>query len=219
MNIERLTENGKGRRKYDSPTRRDQAEATRARIAEAARRVFVERGWTATRVRDVAAEAGVSEASVFAIHGNKAGLAKALVDSVDLSADIPRLMSELKEAEGNPSAQVAAMVGMDRRLFEGGSDLITLMQEAQRSDPDVAAAYVEGRSRGDESRRRMFATWPKKAFRKGVTPESARDVYAAMCNVDVYRVLTEERGWDADRVEQWWRDSLVRLLLAEDDQA
>jgi hypothetical protein len=39
-----------------------------------------------------------------------------------------------------------------------------------------------------------------------------------MCNVDVYRVLTEERGWDADRVEQWWHDSLVRLLLEEEDQ-
>jgi TetR/AcrR family transcriptional regulator, regulator of cefoperazone and chloramphenicol sensitivity len=217
MNIERLSENGKGKRKYDSPTRRDQAEATRARIAEAARRIFVERGWAATRVRDVATAAGVSEASVFAIHGNKAGLAKALVDSIDLSADIPRLLEELKDAEGDPSRQMAAMVGMDRRLFESGSDLLTLMQEARRSNPDVAAAYLEGRSRGDESRRRMFTGWPKNAFRRGVTPESARDTYAALCNVDVYRVLTEERGWEADRVEQWWHESLVRLLLADAD--
>src|SRR5687768_9646193 len=118
MNIERLSEKGKGRRKYDSPTRRDQAEATRSRITDAARRIFVERGWAATRVRDVAAAAGVSEASVFAIHGNKAGLAKALVDSIDLSADIPRLLQELEDAEGDPSGQLAAMVGMDRRLFE-----------------------------------------------------------------------------------------------------
>ncbi|MGH3458412.1 TetR/AcrR family transcriptional regulator [Aeromicrobium sp.] len=216
MNIERLSENGKSRRKYDSPTRRDQAEATRARIAEAARRTFIERGWTATRVRDVAAEAGVSEATVFAIHGNKAGLAKALVESVDLTADIPRLISELKSAEGDPAAQMSAMVGMDRRLFERGGDVLTLMQEARRSEPEVAAAYLEGRARGDESRRRMFATWPENEFRDGVTAESARDMYAALCNIDVYRVLTEERGWDADRVEQWWRETLVRLLVAED---
>ncbi len=215
MNIERLSEKGKGKRKYDSPTRRDQAEATRSRIAEAARRIFVERGWAATRVRDVAAAAGVSEASVFAIHGNKAGLAKALVDSVDLSADIPRLIGELRDAEGVPRGQLAAMVRMDRRLFESGSDLLTLMQEARRSDPDLAAAYLDGRGRGDESRRRMFAGWPKKAFRKGVTAEAARDTYAALCNVDVYRVLTEERGWDADQVEQWWHRSLVLLLLAD----
>ena len=217
MNIERLNENGKGKRKYDSPTRRDQAEATRNRIAEAARRIFVERGWASTRVRDVAAAAGVSEASVFAIHGNKAGLAKALVESIDLSADIPRLLQELQDAEGDPRGQMAAMVGMDRRLFESSHDLIALMLEARRSEPDVAAAYLEGRSRGDGSRQRMFSGWPKRAFRKGVTAESARDTYAALCNADVYRVLTEERGWDADRVEQWWHESLVRLLLADAD--
>lgn len=216
MNIERLSENGKGRRKYDSPTRRDQAEATRARIADAARRTFVERGWTGARVRDVAAEAGVSEATVFAIHGNKAGLAKALVESVDISADIPRLLSELEAADGDASAQLAAMIGMDRQLFERSVDVLTLMQEARRSEPAVDAAYREGRARGDESRRRMLATWPDGAFRDGVTADSARDTYAALCNVDVYRVLTEERRWDADRVEQWWHRTLVRLLLADD---
>ena len=89
------------------------------------------------------------------------------------------------------------------------------MLEARRSEPDVAAAYLEGRSRSDGSRQRMFSGWPNKAFRNGVTAESARDTYAALCNADVYRVLTEERGWDADRVEQWWLESLVRLLLAD----
>jgi len=215
MNIERLSENGKGRRKYDSPTRRDQAEATRSRIAEAARTVFVERGWAATRVRDVAAEAGVSEASVFAIHGNKAGLALALVDAVDLSADIPRLLEELEQAAGDPRAQLAAMVGMDRRLFERGGDVLALMREAARAEPVLGQAYAEGRGRGDESRRRMFSTWPKKAFRRGVTVDAARDTYAALCNVDVYLVLTGERGWEPGRVETWWLDTLERLLLAD----
>lgn len=217
MNIERLSEKDKGKRKYDSPTRRDQAEATRSRIAVAAREIFVERGWTATRVRDVATAAGVSEASVFAIHGNKAGLAMALIDSIDLSADIPRLLQELEDAKGDPGGQLAAMVGMDRRLFERGGDVLTLMLEARRSEPALGAAYLDGRRRGNETRRRVFATWPKKAFRKGVTAESARDTYAALCNVDVYRVLTEERGWDADQVEQWWQQSLVLLLLADSD--
>jgi hypothetical protein len=50
----------------------------------------------------------------------------------------------------------------------------------------------------------------------GVAAEAGRDTYAALCNVGVYRVLTEERGWDADQVEQWWHQSLV-LLLADGD--
>jgi hypothetical protein len=26
-------------------------------------------------------------------------------------------------------------------------------------------------------------------------------------------VLTQERGWPPDRVEQWWRESLILLML------
>ncbi|MGI9085702.1 MAG: hypothetical protein ACR2FE_10510 [Aeromicrobium sp.] len=58
----------------------------------------------------------------------------------------------------------------------------------------------------------MFSAWPQDEFRDGVNAESARDTYAALCNIDAFRVLTEERGWDAERVEQWWIESLVRLL-------
>ncbi|MGH3447858.1 MAG: TetR family transcriptional regulator, partial [Nocardioidaceae bacterium] len=47
------------RRPYASPRRREQAQITRADIAAAARRLFMARGWAGTRVRDVAAEAGV----------------------------------------------------------------------------------------------------------------------------------------------------------------
>ena len=77
MNVERLNESVNAR-SYDSPTRRAQAEQTRRQIAHAARTLFVERGWSGTRVRDVAAAAGVSEPTVYAVYGNKAGLAMAL---------------------------------------------------------------------------------------------------------------------------------------------
>ncbi len=32
---------------------------------------------------------------------------------------------------------------------------------------------------------------------------------------DVYRVLTEERGWTPEQVERWWDESLARLLLRQ----
>ena len=91
MNIEPLSESGKSR-SYDSPKRRAQADETRRAIADAARRLFLARGWAATRVRDVAKEAGVSEPTVFAVYGNKAGLAMGLLDSLDHDADVPRML-------------------------------------------------------------------------------------------------------------------------------
>jgi AcrR family transcriptional regulator len=57
-------------RRYDSLRRLDQAQRTRADIAEAARRLFVSQGWAATTVRDVAREAGVSVPTVYAAYQN-----------------------------------------------------------------------------------------------------------------------------------------------------
>jgi len=202
------------RRPYDSPRRRDQARATRTDIAAAARRLFMAQGWAGTRVRDVAREAGVAEPTVYAVYGSKAGLALALVDSVDLAADVDGEDAELDAAAGDPAGQLAAMIGFDRRLFERGGDVLGLLHDAGRSEPDLAAAYRQGRARGDRTRQEVFSRWPPQALREGLDRRLAVDTYAALCNVDVYRVLTEERGWSPDQIERWWRDSLIRLLLA-----
>lgn len=196
------------RRKYDSLKRAAQALETRAEIARAARKLFVEQGWAATTVRDVAREAGVSVPTVYSVYGNKTGLALAVADSADLSADGPRMVEEL-ESETDPARQLAAMIGYDRRLYERSGDVIVLMREAGRVEPELANVYGEGRRRGDETRIQVFSGWPRLRLDIG----TAVDVYAALCNIDVYLTLINERGWSADRVEQWWNEVLTRELL------
>lgn len=208
-----MTKPATRRRPYNSPRRRDQAEATRADIAAAARALFMARGWAGTRVRDVARKAGVAEPTVYAVYGSKAGLALALIDSVDAAADPDAEDAELAATAGDPSGQLAAMVSFDRRLFERGGDVLGLLHDAGRSEPDLAAAYRAGRARGDRTRQKVFSSLPSTALREGIDVGSATDTYAALCNIDVYRLLIEERGWSPDRIERWWRDSLGRLLL------
>ena len=70
-----------------------------------------------------------------------------------------------------------------------------------------------GRARGDNNRRRIFSGWPDGTLREGMDEARARDTYAAVSNVDVYQVLTHERGWTPDQVEQWWAETLALLLL------
>ena len=213
MNIERLSESGKPSRRYDSPTRRAQAEETRRAIAAAARELFLERGWAGTRVRDVAVLAGVSEPSVYAVYRNKAGLAMALLDSLDDDADPMRMLRELDEAEGRPGGPAAVLLSFDRRLFEHGGDEITVIREAGRTNPELAEVVVQGRQRGDRNRRRIFRSWPEGTLQEGLDVDGARDIYAALSNVDVYLVLTRERGWKPDRVEEWWVETMARLIL------
>jgi AcrR family transcriptional regulator len=165
-------------------------------------------------VRSVAARAGVAEATVYAAYGNKAGLALALIDTADTEADTARLVAELHEGEGDPRRQLAANLRFDRRLFEHAGPVLRVIVEARRQEPDLAAAYAEGRARGDRGRRELFGSWPKSAWRRGMRPDRAVDVYAIVSSLETYDVATIERGWSPDAVERWWIDTLTGLLLA-----
>ncbi|MFK4088450.1 TetR/AcrR family transcriptional regulator [Kribbella sp. NPDC020789] len=206
---------GGERRRYESLRRTTQAQETRAEIARAARELFVARGWAATTVRDVAREAGVSVPTVYATYRNKTGLALALADAADLSADLPRLVSELTSAE--PRGQLAAMAAYDRRLYERAGDVLQLVRDAGRTEPDLATTYADGRRRADETRREIFTSWPAGTLRVEVA--QALDVYAALCTIDAYTTLTVERGWSPDQVQDWWAETLPQLLLAPERMA
>lgn len=201
-------------RPYHSALREEQAERTKSLIARAARERFVASGWAGTSVRSVAAAAGVSEATVYAVYGTKAGLGVSLVDSADEAADVDRVMRELSAAEGDPHGQLAAFIGFDRRLFEHGGDGLRVLVEGMRNEPALAAAYDEGRGRGERSRRQVFSTWPTAARRRGVSVQRALDIYAVTVSIQAYDIATRERGWAPDRVERWWVETLAEQLLA-----
>ncbi|MFD6400218.1 TetR/AcrR family transcriptional regulator [Nocardia sp. NPDC060249] len=200
------------RRRYDSLRRTLQAQATSTEIAQAARRLFVEQGWAATTVRDVAREAGVSVPTVYSAYGNKTGLVQAIVDAADLSADAPRMLDSLEAAAGEPRVQLAAMAGYDRRLYERAADVIALIREAGRTEPALATTYIDARHRADRTRIEVFTAWPPGTLRENLA--TSVDIYAALCTIDVYTTLITERGWSPDRVESWWATTLAREILA-----
>lgn len=204
----------RGQRRYDSLRRTTQALETRAEIARAARRLFLARGWAETTVRDVAREAGVSVPTVYATYGNKLGLARALADAADLSGDAPQMLTQLEDPAADPPRQLRAMAGFDRRLYERAGDIIVLLREAGRTEPDLATVYRDGRRRADETRLQVFSSWPEGTLRTGLDVKTAADIYAGICTIDVYATLTVERGWSPDRVERWWGEVLARELLS-----
>ncbi|WP_280352452.1 TetR/AcrR family transcriptional regulator [Nocardia abscessus] len=201
------------RRRYDSLRRQAQAKRTRADIAEAAGRLFLTRGWAETTIADVAREAGVSVPTVYAAYGNKKGLVWALVDAADVSGDMPRMLAEL-EICPTPAQQLAAMAGYDRRLFERAGDLIALVRESGRTEPELATLYAQAREVADRTRLEVFSSWPHGTLRPGLDISTATDIYAALCNIDVYATFVTERSWSPEAVERWWSEALARELLA-----
>jgi AcrR family transcriptional regulator len=65
-----------------APTRREQyALTTQQAIIDAARKLFAERGYFATKVEEIAVEADVSPATVYASAGGKQGLLAEMIRS------------------------------------------------------------------------------------------------------------------------------------------
>ena len=201
-------------RPYRSQLREQQAERTRELIAVAARARFLEKGWAGTSVRSVAEGAGVSEATVYNVYGSKAGLASSLIDAAERSADVHRAVAELTERVGDPAGQLRAFVDFDRRLYEHGGDVLRILAEGRRQQPDLRAAYEEGRRRGDGQRRTVFSSWPPDVWRLGSGPEQAVAVYGLVASLESFDTATGEYGWSPDDVEGWWAGTLTELLLA-----
>ena len=88
------------RRGYDSPLRRRQAHATRSAVLAAARELFLEQGYGATTVEQVAARAGVSKPTVFTAVGNKQTLLKVVRDVAMAGDDEPVTINEREPLRG-----------------------------------------------------------------------------------------------------------------------
>ncbi|WP_074849931.1 TetR/AcrR family transcriptional regulator [Gordonia westfalica] len=206
---------GQGKRAYSSPRREAQARETRARLAAEARRLFAEKGWAKTTLKEVAKAAGVAEPTVYAVFGNKAGLATALVDLVDEEADVPTLVAELQASNVSPRQQIEAMARHRRRMFDGPGDIVGLLYEGSLTNDMLAGAYRDGEQRGDDGRRRIFSSWPAGTLREGIDVDAACDVCSLAFGHETWLHLAN-RGWSSERIAQWVVDLLCRELVNDE---
>lgn len=63
--------------------RTEQVEETRAKLIEAARRAFAEKGYNAASMDDLTAEAGLTRGALYHNFGDKKGLLQAVIDQID----------------------------------------------------------------------------------------------------------------------------------------
>src|SRR4051795_7791755 len=90
----------------ETPSLRERrAQLTRDEILGAARRLFAERGYSRTSVRDIAKSAGVSAQTVYDSVGSKQALVAALNDLIDSEADVGRIA---REGVGSDDPEVIA---------------------------------------------------------------------------------------------------------------
>src|SRR5829696_5863307 len=87
--------------------RERRAQLTREEILQAARRLFAERGYARTSVRDVAQAAGVSAQTVYDSIGSKQALVARLNDLIDSEAGVATIAVAAAQSQ-DPAEVVAA---------------------------------------------------------------------------------------------------------------
>lgn len=203
------------RRRYDASARRARAAERRDAVIAAARSRFLARGFTATTIAEVAADAGVSVESVYKWFGTKAGLLKAVWDQSLAGSGTTH--AELRSDAGSRSAtdgraiihnwaRLAAEVGAV------GDPVHRLIASAAHVDPEAADLYAEiERERAARMEHNAAYLDDGGYLRQDVTAELARDVL--LLYTTFYETLVTDAGWTPEQFTAFVERGLTAHLL------
>ncbi len=214
-----MSEPVKPRRRYDSSWRQEQARQSRGAVLGAARRLFLDRGYAATTMANIAAEAGVSVETVYKAFGNKAGLVKSVVDVAIVGDDepVPMLQRELvRRIEAEPDARRKLAVHCEHLTQSAPRHVpVQLLVRAAASSDSGAAAVWEQMTTERLTGMNAFARHLHRGghLRPGMSVDEARDVLWTYNSAELYELLVMRRGWSLERYSAWIADALVAALL------
>jgi AcrR family transcriptional regulator len=214
-----MSDGARPRRRYDSPRRREQAEATRRDILEAARRLFEAHGYAATTMAAIAAEAGVALKTVYVAFETKSGVLRALWhmllhgDRDDLPVGEQPWFREVMQ-EPDPERQLRLNARNSRVVKERAGALMQTLRAAAPADPDIEALWSAIQSEFHANQRSIVVLLDEKgALGPDLDVDRATDILWTLNHPDVWQLLVGERGWTADRFEDWLADALCSQLL------
>jgi AcrR family transcriptional regulator len=210
------------RRRYDSPVRRARAAGTRARIVEAARRLFTAHGYVRTTIPAIAAEAGVAVETVYRSAEGKTGLlaeaVRAAVAGGAQRAEVPvaeRTAIRRIRDEPDPVRQLHLYAATQPGIWSRVGPLMRVLDAAASSDPSLIALREQiSAERRDGLRNGLGRLLEERGvLRPGVTARRAGDIVYAICGQANYEALVDECGWSEDEYRDWLVDTLVAAIL------
>lgn len=199
------------RRRYRSPLRARRANETRAALLTAAHRLFVERGWLATGMRDVAAEAGVATETLYAYFSSKRGLFQAVVDVAVVGDERPVAVAERPEfaaiGRGHHADRAAAAARLLTEIYRRTAAFARVIRQAAQSDDEIAEML-----RATRERQRSDVAAAAELMMGRAATVAERDGVWALSSPEIYLLLVEESGWSPEQYEAWMAKTLERVV-------
>jgi AcrR family transcriptional regulator len=198
-----------------------QAGRTRARILEAAQRVFLERGYAGATIPRIAAEAEVAVETIYRTAPGKPGLLAAAVETA-LAGGLDNANLPVEQRPGirrvieeeDPVRKLQLYAATQPGVYGRAGGLLRVLDEAATSIPDLAQLrerYAASRLEGMRQLAKQLAE--QQTLGAGLSPQQAADILVTVCSRANYDSLVTERGWSPEDYQGWVADTLVRTLL------
>ena len=201
------------KRPYVSNARELSALATRARIMDAAKSLFLRDGIDKVTVAQIAERAEVATPTVYAAFKSKAGILHALMEAARFGDRFERARQRLQGVT-DAVEMVALTAGVSRSIYEGETSDLDLFRGASSFSPSLRKMEEDfERMRLDMQQARVELLFQQGKAKKGLTLDEARRIMWMYTSRDVFRMLVHEGGWSLDRYEQWLREALLAALV------
>jgi AcrR family transcriptional regulator len=199
--------------------RTEQARATRRRIIEGARELFLQQGYAPTTLDQIAARAGVAVQTVYFHFGNKRTVLKEVMDVLAVGDDAPVPLLErpwVQQVRDEPDARRALGIWLrnDRDIYGRVAPMLSIVRDAAGADPEMAEQWQANQHQRYLAHRTLAEiVAAKKALRPGLTVQHAADIIFTLVSPEVYLLLTAEREWSPAQWQRWLTATITQAIL------
>jgi AcrR family transcriptional regulator len=199
--------------------RAEQARATRRRIIESARELFLEQGYAAATLDQIAARAEVAVQTVYFHFGNKRTVLKEVMDVLAVGDDAPIPLLDrpwVQQVRDEPDARRALGIWLrnSRVIYGRVAPMLSIVRDAAGADPDMAGQWRTNQNQRYFAHRTLAEILAaKQALRPGLTVQNAADIIFTLLSPEVYLLLTAERGWSPAQWQDWLTGTIAQSVL------
>lgn len=207
------------RRHYDSASRSEAARTTRESILNAARAIFLEKGYAAATMPAIAMAAGTALDTVYAAVGKKPALFRLLLEMA-ISGSDRALPAEERDyvrairAETDAARKLRLYSAALGRIQPRLAPLIRVLQGAASLDSELDALWRAISQRRAANMRLLAKDLAATGrLRSGLAESKVADIIWSMNSPEFYLLLVGQRGWSPEEYERWLGDAWIQLLL------
>lgn len=199
--------------------REERARHKRQRVADAALRLFLERGYVATTIEAIAREAAVAPATIYQAFGTKQAILARILDQTIAGDAGPAALLDrgwVKQASQHPDPRqrLALVIQHTSQVAARTAPIKEVMRDAAAADPAVRQLLRE-----DDQRRYLTQQAlvdliiGQDSLRADCDRDHAAATFFAMVNSHCYQLLARHLGWSPADWQQWLTSVLDRELL------